>query len=485
MPESSSQKSQKLAPSSQESEEAVLGSILINPEVLPKLAAFLQAEDFYFMHHRFIWEAMVAIFGRDEGIDTLTLVEDLRYRRDRDGQTYLDKIGGSAFITYLINNTPTHIHWETYGQMVWRLAERRRLLDYASQLARDALDDALELEEVQARAKAVFEQRLTRTLRIGLTPIQDLMPGYLKELEGLYSGDAQNVIVPTGFTDLDKLLGGGFMKSELVVIAGRPGMGKTAAMGSAAVNMAQIGKKVAMFELEMKGSQVLSRIMSSATDISTTKFRTADFDEAQWDALVDAVPGVERLPVWIDDTPARTVTQIEAAAGAMKRSFGLDVIFVDYLQIMGDSDIKADNRVGVVDKIIQSLKDMAKRLGVVVVVGCQLSRAVEQRGDKRPMLSDLRESGNIEAAADIVIGLYRDDFYNADSETPNQIEFIVLKSRSTSTGVVNLYFVKWTTTIKNIVQRTRVDLNTYTITTTTADGRSQTRSADPLLARQE
>ncbi|MBX3082036.1 MAG: replicative DNA helicase [Anaerolineae bacterium] len=392
--EFSSQQPQKLAPNSQESEEAVLGSILINPEVLPELLAFLRADDFYFMHHRFVWEGILAVHERGESIDTLTVVEELRYRRDRDGQTYLDKIGGSAFITYLINNTPTHIHVETYARMVERLAVRRRLLDAASNIAKAALADDIELEEVIDRAEktlfAVTEQRL----RQDVIPMSVAVREYLQRMEELYEHRDEPMGLPTGFTDLDKLLGG-FQKSDLIIVAARPGVGKTSFMLSIALNAARArenGVRVAIFSLEMAREQLLQRFFSAETGINSQKLRLGDLDEPQWDRFVEATARLDKLRIFLDDTPAITVQAMRTKCRRLQQEFGLDMVIVDYLQLMG-SGVKNDNRVQEISFISRGLKELARELNVPVLTAAQLSRAVEQRSDKRPQLSDLRESG--------------------------------------------------------------------------------------------
>lgn len=452
---------QKLAPNSQESEEAVLGSILINPEVLPELLAFLRAEDFYFLDHRFLWEAIVALHERGDQIDTVTLVEEMRYRKDRDGQPYLDKIGGPAKITYLINSTPTHIHVETYARLVERLAVRRRLLDAASAIAKAALDDENELEEVIDRAEkslfAVTEQRL----RQDVVPMSVAVREYYERMEELYEHRDEPMGLPTGFTDLDKLLGG-LQRSDLIIVAARPGVGKTSFMLSIALNAARARNsdvRVAIFSLEMSREQLLQRFFSAETGINSQKLRLGDLDESQWDHFIEATSRLDKLHMYIDDTPAITVQALRTKCRRLQQEYGLDLIICDYLQLMA-SGTKNENRVQEISFISRSMKEVARELNVPLLTAAQLSRAVEQRGDKRPQLSDLRESGALEQDADIVMFIYRDEMYNPATETPNQAEIIIGKHRNGPTGVINLYFQRELTQFKNM-QKSNINLANY------------------------
>ena len=452
---------QKLAPNSQESEEAVLGSILINPDVLPELLAFLREDDFYFMHHRFVWESLLALHERGESIDTLTVVEDLRYRRDRDGQSYLDKLGGSSFITYLINNTPTHIHIETYARMVERLAVRRRLLDAASGVAKVALADDLELEEVIDRAEKTLFAVTERRLRQDVVPMGAAVRDYLNRMEELYERRDDPLGLPTGFIDLDKLLGG-LQKSDLNIVAARPGVGKTSFMLSIALNAArarQNGVRVAIFSLEMSREQLMQRFFSAETGINSQRLRIGDLDEPQWDRFVEATARLDKLRIFIDDTPAITVRDMQTKCRRLQQEYGLDLVIVDYLQLMS-AGVKTENRVQEISFISRNLKEIARELNVPVLVAAQLNRNLENRADKRPQLSDLRESGSIENDADIVTFIYRDALYNPNTDYPNQAEIIVAKHRNGPTGTVNLWFQKELTLFKN-VRRNSIDLRSF------------------------
>lgn len=445
---------QKLAPNSQESEEALLGSILINPEIFDEMLGLVRVEDFYYMHHQFVFTALLDL--REEGlsIDALTVVEKLRTNRYRDGQTHLDAIGGSAFITSLINNTPTHVHAETYARLVARLAVRRRLLDAASTIAKTALDDTLELEEVISEIERVVSSVMERTAGGDMVPMNIAVKEYLDRLDYLYQHRGAPLGTPTGYADLDKMLGGGFQPSDLIFIGGRPGMGKTALMLSMAANAAAPrlvngqrcpGSSVALFSLEMSRSQLVQRFFSGETGIDSQKMRNADFDDRMWDRIVDSLPRLDRLNLHIDDTPRISLSKLRAKCKRLQRRHGLDMIVIDYLQLMGTPGFKPSERVQALSELTRSLKELAKEFNVPVIVAAQFNRELEKRSDKRPGMSDFRESGSVEADGDIALGLFADDVYNPKSEKPNQLEIIFLKHRNGPTGTVDLFFARNTT----------------------------------------
>lgn len=463
---SSNNPPQRLAPNSQESEEALLGSMLIAPEIIDEMVGIVTGDDFYYMPHRFVFGAMLAL--REEGldIDALTVVEKLRRTGDRDGQTQLDKIGGSAFITYLINNTPTHIHAETYARLVSRLAVRRRLLDAASSIAKAALDDTLELEGVIDSVERVISSVLERTAGGDMFPMQAAVREYLDRLEYLYENRDTPLGVPTGYVDLDRLLGGGFQPSDLIFVGARPGMGKTALMLSIAANAAapyfvrgmfRTGRSVAIFSLEMSRPQLIQRFFSAHTGINAQKMRNGNLDEKQWDHIVESLPRLDKLNLHIDDTPRLSLSQLRAKCKRLQRKQGLDMIVIDYLQLMGTPGFKPDHRVQALSELTRGLKELAKEFNVPVLVAAQLNRELEKRAEKRPNMSDFRESGSIEADADIALGLYADDRYNPKSEKPNQLEIIFLKHRNGPLDKVDLFFARETTKFYSMDYRSRYE----------------------------
>ncbi len=387
-PEAQVRRSEQLAPHSIEGEEAVLGSILINPDAILEIAAFLRADDFFLYKHSLLWDAMLTIHGRGDALDDLTLIEELR------AQNRLEDIGGAAYITRLINNTPTHLNAETYGHLVERSSIRRRLLAAAGEIARIAQDETLDINEVIDRAESTLFAVTERNLRRELTSMRIAISEYYDRIEQQYEHRGEPVGLPTGFTDLDMLLGG-LQRSDLIIVAARPGVGKTSLMLSMALNAARLGNnaRVAIFSLEMSSEQLVQRLVSAETGINSQKLRSGELDDREWTLFTQAVGNLGNLRLYLDDTPAITPLQMRAKCRRLYREHGLDLIIVDYLQLMNSGLTRNDNRVQEISYISRSLKELAREMNVPLLSAAQLSRQVEQRADKRPQLSDLRESG--------------------------------------------------------------------------------------------
>ena len=347
-----------------------------------------------------------------------------------------------------------------------RLAVRRRLLDAASSIAKSALDDTLELEGVIDSVERIISGVLERTAGGDMFPMQAAVREYLDRLEYLYENRDTPLGVPTGYVDLDRLLGGGFQPSDLIFVGARPGMGKTALMLSIAANASAPrlsrgqttkGRSVAIFSLEMSRSQLIQRFFSAHTGINAQKMRNGNLDEKQWDHIVESLPRLDKLNLHIDDTPRLSLSQLRAKCKRLQRKQGLDMIVIDYLQLMGTPGFKPDHRVQALAELTRGLKELAKEFNVPVVVAAQLNRELEKRSEKRPNMSDFRESGSIEADADIALGLYQDDRYNPQSEKPNQLEIIFLKHRNGPLGTVELFFAKDTTKFYSMDYRSRYE----------------------------
>lgn len=375
-----------LAPHSVEAEEAVLGAILLNPDVMLELATFLDAESFFILRNSWVWEAMARLMERNDVIDYLTVTDELR------NQDRLEEIGGSAYITYLINNTPTHLHADAYGRVVERAAIRRRLLGVASEIAQYATSADADVDEVINRSESALFAATERNMKREITLIRDAVSDYFDQIEFLYENQDERLGVPTGFNDLDGLLGG-LQKSDLLILAARPGMGKTSFKLNVALNASRLGARVAIFSLEMGNDQIVQRFISSETGINTQDLRLGRLDDEDWGLFVEASGKLAKIPIFLDDTPALTPIQLRTKCRRIHREYGLDLVIVDYLQLMSSGRGRIENRVQEISYISRHLKELARELKVPLLAGAQLSRAVEQRGDKRPLLSDLRESG--------------------------------------------------------------------------------------------
>lgn len=375
----------KTVPQSIEAEEAVLGSLLIDPEGIFRVLPFLHVEDFYLQKHRWIYAAMIALHERREPIDFLTLPKELEQREQ------LEAVGGAAYISQLSNAVPSAINVETYGRLVEQAAVRRRLLDAASEIARLAYDEELSVEHVvDGSEKALFAVSQQRAAR-DLQPIQEVVRNYYDRVEYLYAHRGEPMGVPTGFADIDKLLGG-FQRSDLLILAARPGVGKTSLLLTFALKGAQKGKRMAIFSLEMSAEQIVQRMVAAVSRIDAQRLRLGDLHDDEWPRFTDAIGYLSELPIFIDDTPSITSLQLRTKCRRLAAEHGLDMIMVDYLQLMS-SDLRSENRVQEVSYLSRSLKGLARELDVPLLTASQLSRAVEQRTDKTPVLSDLRESG--------------------------------------------------------------------------------------------
>lgn len=440
----------QVVPHSREAEEAVIGAILINPEAYYDVAQFLLADDFYIHRHRWVWEAFTRLHEQRTPIDFLTVTEEL------DQMEQLSEVGGPAYLTALINNVPTSLHAEAYGRVVEETAVRRRMLDAANQIAKMAYKEYTGIDEVMNTAeKAIFgvsERRLTRDLQ----PIQQVLSDYYDRIDLLTRRGEDTFGVPTGFIDLDRLLGG-MQPSDFLLIAGRPGMGKTAFMLSAAKNAAQTHKKhVAVFSLEMANEQVVQRLIAQETGIDTHHLRTGKLNEDEWPLFAHAIEVLGDTRIFLDDTPGLTPLQLRTKCRRLHLEYRLDLVLVDYLQLMSGG-MRIENRVQEVSYISRNMKMLARELNVPVLAAAQLSRAIEQRADKEPQLSDLRESGSLEQDADVVMFIHRQDMYDKDTTRPNVAEIKVSKHRNGPTGSIELIFRSGLAKFENAATR-EVDL---------------------------
>jgi replicative DNA helicase len=410
-------------PNSRESEEAVLGSVLIYPESYYDIAQVIQPDDFYVIRNQWIWESFTRLHDRREPVDLLTVSRDLEERNQ------LTEIGGQAYLLSLVNQTPSALHAEAYARIVEQNAIRRRMLATANEMAKLAYDQTKPVDTILNEAEKGVFGLSERRVKHDLVPIADVVSDAYDHVSELSQRDEEIYGVPTGLYDLDKLLGG-LQKSDLLIVAGRPGMGKTGFLLSVAKNAAQKHKKhVAIFSLEMSNEQLVQRLIAQETGIDTQKLRTGKLNDHEWELFTDATEVLSDTHIWLDDTPAITPLQLRTKCRRLHMEYSLDLVIVDYLQLMG-GDTRNDNRVQEVSNISRSLKVLARELNVPVLTAAQLSRAVEQRTDKRPVLSDLRESGSLEQDADIVMFIHRPDALEKDSPKANIAELIVAKHRN-------------------------------------------------------
>ena len=428
----------------------MLGGILLEPKAYFSVASILQAEDFFLKRHEYIWNAFSRLQERNDAIDYVTLSGELR------DMGLLDEVGGQAYLTSLVNNTPTAIHVEVYGEMVARTSTRRKMLGAADNIRQLALDEAMSINTVVDEAEQALFAVTNRQVKSEFVTIEAAASEYYDELERLLEIGVGAIGMPTGFKDLDLLLGG-FHKSDLIVFAGRPGMGKTSWMLSVALNVARRDRRIAIFTMEMGVEQMVQRLISMEAGIHIQQLRRASISAREHTRLTETIGRISNLHIFIDDTPSISPVEMRTKCRRLQHEYGLDIVMVDYMQLMSAGRAYENNRVQEISYISRSLKELARELNVTVLSTAQLSRAVEQRDDKRPLLSDLRESGTIEQDADAVLFLYRDAVYNPDTtEFPSQAQVILSKHRHGPTGSVHLEFDKSYTRFKDVK---KVNLN--------------------------
>jgi len=436
-----------LVPHSREAEEAVIGAVLINPEVYYDVASFLAADDFYIHRNQWIWEAFARLHEQRVPVDLLTLSEEL----DKAGQ--LAEMGGSAYLTALVNQVPSSLNAESYGRIVEAHSIRRKMITAANKIASVAYDESTPVDAVMNEAeKAVFNVS-ERRLKHDLQPISDVLSDFYDRIDELAKRPEEIHGVPTGFIDLDKLLSG-LQPSDFLIIAGRPGQGKTGFLLSIAKNAGLTHKKhVAVFSLEMSNEQVVQRLIAQETGISSHRLRNGKLLDNEWALFTHAIEVFSDTHIYLDDTPAITPLQLRTKCRRLHMEHGIDLVILDYLQLMG-GDSRNDNRVQEVSHISRSLKVLARELNVPVLAAAQLSRAVEQRTDKKPMLSDLRESGSLEQDADIVMFIYRPDEYEKDNDKSNITKILIAKHRNGPVGEIDLIFRGDITKFENAATKT-------------------------------
>ena len=426
----------RLPPHNLEAEQSVLGSLLIDRDAIIKVAAFVKSEDFYLGANNTIYQAILDLYNRREPTDFITLSDELA-RRDK-----LDTIGGIAYLSSLLNAVPTAVHVEYYGKIVERTATLRRLIDAGSQIVsigyRDGIDTEDALDAAERTILDVSQKRVTKDFQ----SISDVLDKFFDQIDYMQQHRGDVVGVPTGFTDLDQLTGG-LQKSDLLILAARPSMGKTAfGLGIAYGAAVQHGKTVGVFSLEMSAEQLVQRLLSTETGVDSHRLRLGHIDDGEWDRISRAFGRLAEANIYIDDSAGAGVMDVRSKARRLQAEHGLDLLIVDYLQLM--SGRRTDNRVQEISEISRGLKGLARELNIPVIALSQLSRAVETRADHRPMLSDLRESGSIEQDADIVMFIYREDKYDDTSEKKGIAEIIVAKHRNGPVGSISLRFFEQT-----------------------------------------
>ncbi len=434
-------------PHNMEAEQSVLGAILINPEIFISTAETLDPEDFYRSEHQSVYRAMGILSEGHQNIDVVTLIDQLK------SMEVLSSVGGPRYIAELSNVVPTSRNVSFYVNIVSRYSLKRKLIQTAEEIAGDGFSDEIDIEDLLTEAEGKIMSISENRRNEGFKSMKSVVHEVYEQVEARAGQTDNTTGIPTGYRDLD-FMTSGFNRNELIIIAARPSMGKTAfALNIAGhVGTSADQQTVAIFSLEMGADQLVSRMISSQGMIDATKLRQGNLGHDDWDNFTTAIGSLAESRIFIDDTPGIRVNDIRSKCMRLKQEHGLDMVIIDYLQlIQSSSNKRSDNRQQEVSEISRMLKALAREMNCPVIALSQLSRSVESRQDKRPMMSDLRESGSIEQDADIVSFLYREDYYvRGDGEEDaegaqkqqDEIEIILAKHRNGPTGTVKLIFNK-------------------------------------------
>lgn len=434
----------RIPPQSLEAEQSVLGSMLIDKEVVPVVMEILKSEDFYRPDHKEIYDVIIELFDRAQPIDLITVSERLKLHGK------LDLVGGLEYLTNIATEVPTTANVKHYAKIVEEKALLRKLIKASSDIVDLGYNASEEVSFILDKAEQNIFDILQKRSSQGFVPIKDVLVDTFNKLEELYNNSGNITGIPTGFADLD-FKTSGLHNSDLILIAARPAMGKTAFALNLAQNAAvHSNVPVAVFSLEMSREQLVNRMLCSEAMVDSNRMKTGKLEDNDWQKVAKALGPLSEAPIFIDDTPGVSITEIRAKCRRLKLEHNLGLVIIDYLQLMQGSRSKSENRQQEISEISRSLKILAKEINVPVITLSQLSRAPEARTDHRPILSDLRESGAIEQDADIVMFLYRDDYYNPETEKKNIAEVILAKHRNGSTGTVELVWLGQYTKFANL-----------------------------------
>ncbi len=424
----------RIPPQNLDAEMSLLGAVLIDEETLADISEHVTAKDFYDKRHGMVYGAMIALYEKHKPVDLLTLTDELKKKDE------LDIIGGSAYLSELTYYVPTAAHAEAYAELVATAAVRRRLIKASAEISEMGFDEDTSTQELLEKAEAELFSVSDQSLKQDLVSLESILTESFDRLEELHRNKGAIRGVRTGYRDLDNMTAG-LQRSDLIILAARPAMGKTTLVTNLAYNVATIAKQsVLFFSLEMSKEQLVDRMLADASGVDSWNIRTGNLSDDDFSKLSEAMGEMAEAPIYIDDTPGLSVLEMRTKARRQAHEAPLGLIIVDYLQLMQASGRSDGNRVQEVSEISRGLKLIARELNVPVIALSQLSRSVESRSPQIPQLADLRESGSIEQDADIVMFIYREAYYNPETERENVTDLIIAKHRNGPTGKVELYF---------------------------------------------
>jgi replicative DNA helicase len=426
----------RIPPHNNEAEQSVIGAIFLEPQALLTASEVLVPEDFYRMAQQKVFTTMRNLSDRGQAIDVVTVTEELSAKKE------LEDVGGISYLTEIANSVPTAANIVHYANIVEEKALLRRLIRVATTIVEDGYTREDEVEALLSEAEKNMMEVSNRKNAGDFKHIKDVLVQTYDNIELLHTQQGDVTGIPTGFTDLDKITAG-FQRNDLIIVAARPSVGKTAFALNIAQNVAtKTTENVAIFSLEMGADQLVMRMLCAEGNIDAQVMRTGALQAEDWRKLTMAMGSLSNAGIFIDDSSGIKVNEIRSKCRRLQQEHGLGMVIIDYMQLISGSGKAGENRQQEVSEISRSLKGLARELEIPVIALSQLSRGVEQRQDKRPMMSDLRESGSIEQDADIVSFLYREDYYDKETENENMIEIIIAKQRNGPTGTVTLAFAK-------------------------------------------
>lgn len=427
-------KAGKIPPQNIDAEKSLLGAVLIDEETLSDISEHVTEKDFYDKRHGIVFGGMMRLYEKHKPVDLLTLSEELSKKKE------LEIVGGSAYLTELTNYVPTAANAETYAEMVAQKAVRRRLIKASSEISELGFNEDTTTQELLEKAEAELFSVSDQSLKQDLVSIESILTESFDRLEELHRNKGSLRGVRTGYRDLDNMTAG-LQRSDLIILAARPAMGKTTLVTNLAYNVATVAKQsVLFFSLEMSKEQLVDRMLADASGVDAWNIRTGNLSDQDFSKLSEAMGEMAEAPIYIDDTPGLSVLEMRTKARRAAHEAPLGLVIVDYLQLMQGSGRGDGNRVQEVSEISRGLKLIARELNVPVIALSQLSRSVESRNPQIPQLADLRESGSIEQDADIVMFIYREAYYNPETDRENITDLIIAKHRNGPTGKVELYF---------------------------------------------
>ena len=424
----------KVPPQNIEAEKSLLGSILLDSDTLVRIGDVLVAEDFYEERHQQIYETILDLYEKRRPIDVLTISNRLKELN------FLETVGGSAYLTELVNGVPTATHAPHYAEIIHKKGTLRRLIQASSDIISLGYDESAETGELLSQAEERLFKVSQQNIKQDISSVEEILDSSFERLDELHKSKGGLRGVATGFTDLDNKLAG-LQRSDMIVLAARPAMGKTTLALNIAQHVAVKEKQpVLIFSLEMSKEQLVDRMLSAESGIDAWNLRTGRLTDADFQKLGEAMGSLSEAPIYIDDTPGITALEMRTKARREQHKHNLGLVIIDYLQLMSGSTKSDGNRVQEISEISRGIKALARELNVPVIALSQLSRTVEQRSPQIPQLSDLRESGSIEQDADLVMFIYREDYYNEETERKHISDVIIGKHRNGPTGKIELFF---------------------------------------------